>query len=242
MKAFLLAAGEGRRLRPLTDSLPKCLVPVAGTPLIGLWLRLLELHGVSDVLINVHHFHEQVVDFLTSFPSSVAVHTVHEPRLLGSAGTVLTNRGFVEGEESFLVLYGDVLTAVNLTAMSRFHAQRRETLTIGISPTDKPKEKGTVIVGSFGEVVAFEEKVAEPRSNLANAGIYIARQRLFDYLPPSTPQSGVLDFGHDILPRMVPDIAAYEIHEFLMDIGTPEMYARAQQIWPGLPTATYASR
>ena len=70
MKAFLLAAGEGRRLRPLTDSIPKCLVPVAGTPLIGLWLRLLELHGVSDVLINVHHFHEQVVDFLGSFSSS----------------------------------------------------------------------------------------------------------------------------------------------------------------------------
>jgi mannose-1-phosphate guanylyltransferase len=242
VKAFLLAAGEGRRLRPLTDSLPKCLVPVAGTPLIGLWLRLLELHGVSDVLINVHHHHEQVMDFLTSFPSTVAVHTVHEPRLLGSAGTVLTNRRFVEGEESFLVMYGDVLTTVDLTAITRFHAQRREALTIGITPTDKPKEKGTVIVGTHGEVMAFEEKAAEPRSNLANAGVYVARQRLFDYLPPSTPHSGVLDFGHDILPRMIPDIAAYEIGEFLMDIGTPDMYARAQRIWPGLPAPTYASR
>jgi mannose-1-phosphate guanylyltransferase len=234
VKAFLLAAGEGRRLRPLTDSLPKCLVPVGGTPLLGLWLRLFEMHGITHVLVNVHHFHEQVVDFLESFPSSVSVETVHEPRLLGSAGTVLTNRRFVEGEESFFVLYGDVLTAVDLTAMTRFHAQRPETLTIGITPTDKPKEKGTVIVGSLGQVVAFEEKAAEPRSSLANAGVYIARQRLFDYLPSSTPHDRVLDFGHDVLPRMVPDIAAYEIGEFLIDIGTPEVYARAQHTWPGL--------
>jgi mannose-1-phosphate guanylyltransferase len=235
VRAFLLAAGEGRRLRPLTDSLPKCLVPVGGTPLLGIWLRLLEIHGISHVLVNVHHFHEQVLDFLASFRTPVTVETVHEPRLLGSAGTVLTNRRFVDGEESFLVLYGDVLTAVDLTAMIRVHAQRAETLTLGITPTDKPKEKGTVVIGSRGEVIAFEEKAAAPRSNLANAGIYVARQRLFDYLPASTPQDRVLDFGHDVLPRMVPDVAVYEIGEFLMDIGTLEAYERAGRMWPGLP-------
>jgi mannose-1-phosphate guanylyltransferase len=211
-------------------------------PLLGVWLRLLELHGASSVLINLHHFPEQVLHFLRTFPTSLAVQTVRELELLGSAGTVLTNRRFVADEDRFLVCYADVLTAADLGAMVRFHAQRSETLTLGITPTDKPKEKGTVILASGGEVIAFDEKAPEPRSNLANAGIYVARQRLFDYLPSAMPASGVLDFGHDVLPRMIPDIAAYSIDQFLMDIGTPEAYRRAQQIWPGLPVPADVNR
>ena len=233
MKAFLLAAGEGRRLRPLTDSLPKCLVPIRGTPLLAIWLRLLEAHGITDVLVNVHHFHERITDFLSSCQTPVVVKTVHEPRLLGSAGTVLANRDFVATEESFLVLYADNLTAVDLRKMIAFHSGRSEALTLGVTPTDRPTEKGTVVIGSHGQVIEFAEKAAQPRSNLANAGIYVANQAVFEYLPRSLPAAGVLDFGYDVLPRMVPHVAAYRIDEFLMDIGTPEAYARAQEVWPG---------
>jgi mannose-1-phosphate guanylyltransferase len=233
VKAFLLAAGEGRRLRPLTNSLPKCLVPVQGTPLLAIWLRLLELHGITDVLVNVHHFHEQVTAFLDSHETRVAVRTVHESRLLGSAGTVLANRDFVAGDDHFLIAYADNLTNVDLRKMIRFHQTRPEPLTVGITPTDRPTEKGTVVMGMHGQIVEFEEKSPAPRTNLANAGIYVTTQELFDYLPPSMPMAA-LDFGYDVLPRMVPNIAAYRIEEFLMDIGTPEAYARAQEIWPGL--------
>lgn len=237
MKAFLLAAGEGRRLRPLTDSLPKCLVPIRGTPLLAIWLRLFEMHGVTSVLVNLHHFPERVSEFLESWPTSVAVHTVHEPRLLGSAGTVLANREFVDGEDSFLVIYADNLTSINLRSMIRFHQGHREPLTLGVAPTDRPSEKGTVVVGSHGEVLEFAEKAAQPRSNLANAGVYVVNQGLFDFLPRALPADGVLDFGYDVLPRMVPHVAAYRIDEFLMDIGTPEAYEQAQRIWPGLPAS-----
>jgi mannose-1-phosphate guanylyltransferase len=233
LKAFLLAAGEGRRLRPLTDSIPKCLVPVRGTPLLGIWLRLLEIHGVTGVLVNLHHFHERVTEFLDSWQTPLMVRTVHEPRLLGSAGTVLANRDFVAGDTSFLVVYADNLTTIDLRKLISFHDQRPESLTLGVYPTDKPREKGTVVLGSNGEVLAFEEKAAAPRSNLANAGIYVANQDLFDYMPATVPAEGVLDFGYDVLPRMVPNLAAYRIDEFLMDIGTPEAYERAQQAWPG---------
>jgi mannose-1-phosphate guanylyltransferase len=234
VKAFLLAAGEGRRLRPLTETLPKCLVPIRGEPLLGLWLRLLERHGVTEVLVNVHYLHEQVTSFLRAWPGPVKVRAVHEPALLGSAGTVLANRAFVEGEPRFLVLYADNLTNVDLSAMLRFHESRPETLTIGVTPTDRPREKGTVVLGASGEVVAFEEKTPEPRSNLANAGIYVTGPRLYDYLPAAVPAGGVLDFGFDVLPRMVPDVAAWRIDQYLVDIGTHAAYDRAQGEWPGL--------
>jgi mannose-1-phosphate guanylyltransferase len=235
VKAFLLAAGEGRRLRPLTDAIPKCLVPIRGTPLLAIWLQHLEAHGITDVLLNLHYLPELVNEFLESWPTRVRVKPVYEHRLLGSAGTVLANRAFVENEDSFLILYADNLTTADLSGISSFHRTRPEPLTLGMTPTDRPSEKGTVVVGSGGQVLAFEEKAAQPRSNLANAGIYVADRALFDYLPHCLPGTGVLDFGYDVLPQMVPDIAAYRIDDFLMDIGTPEAYQQAQQIWPGLP-------
>ena len=234
VKAFLLAAGEGRRLRPLTERIPKCLVPIRGTPLLALWLGLLERHGITDVLLNLHHAHERVSEFLRTCHTSIAVETTYEQRLLGSAGTVLVNRSFVEHERSFLVLYADNLTNVDLTRMIEFHDDRHDPVTMGVAPTDRPTEKGTVVIGADGRVLEFEEKAAHPRSNLANAGIYVAGQGLFTHLPSSVGDDDVLDFGHHVFPKMATHLAAYQIQEFLMDIGTPDNYERAQVAWPGL--------
>lgn len=235
MKAFLLAAGEGRRLRPLTDSVPKCLVPVHGTPLLAIWLRLFEENGVTEVLVNAHHLHEQVVAFLRSHPTDVTVHVVHEPRLLGSAGTVWANRAFVNGEPYFLIAYADNLTTLSLRSLARFHRIGGQPLTMGIVETDAPSEKGIAVVGPGDRVVEFAEKPARPKSRMANAGIYAANQSLFAYLRDCVPGPGGLDFGYDVVPRMVPNVTAYPIGDFLMDIGTMENYARAQELWPGLP-------
>jgi len=232
MKAFVLAAGESRRLRPLTDTLPKCLVPIDGIPLLALWLDLLERHGVTDVLINMHHAHERLVDYIESAPTTARVTLVHERTLLGSAGTVLANRAFVAGDRRFLVIYADVLTRVDLSRMIRFHDERHTVLTMGVTPTDRPQEKGTVVLDRDGRVLAFEEKAPQPQSNLANAGIYVANQTLFDYMPTTLPVGEPLDFGHHVLPGMVPNLSAYRIEEFLLDIGTPEAYELAQTLWP----------
>jgi mannose-1-phosphate guanylyltransferase len=231
MKAFLLAAGEGRRLRPLTDTVPKCLVPIGGTPLLAIWLTALERGGVTDVLVNLHYAHERVREFLDDWRSSLRVHTAYEPALLGSGGTVLTNRGFVHDEDSFLIAYADNLTTLDLGRMTAFHDSTTTALTLGVSPTDRPSQKGTVVLDDRGRVVLFEEKAPQPRSNLANAGVYLARQRMFDYFPTGMPASGVLDFGFDVLPRMAPDLTAYRVEELLIDIGTLEDYARAQELW-----------
>ena len=233
MRALLLAAGEGRRLRPLTDNVPKCLVPVGGTPLLGIWLQQLEAHGVRAVLVNTHYLAGDVEAFLRSWPTTMDVVAAHEPRLLGSAGTVLANRDFVADGQPFLVIYADNLSNLDIGKMARFHATHQEPLTMGIVPTDRPREKGTVLVDSTGRIVAFEEKAERPRSNLSNAGVYVASQGVFDDLGAAGPVD-VLDFGHDVLPRMVPRIMAYPIDEFMTDIGTPEAYARAQLVWPTL--------
>lgn len=234
MKAFLLAAGEGRRLRPLTDTLPKCLVPIDGTPLLGIWLDLLERHGVSEVLVNLHHHAARVEAYIAARAGHPRVTVAHEPALLGSAGTVLANWSFVEGEPRFFVVYADVLTRSNLTGMRQFHDAGPTTLTMGVVPTDRPREKGTVVLDSAARVVAFEEKAAEPRSNLANAGIYVATGKLVDYLRAADPHTRPFDFGYHVLPRMVPDVRAYRIEEFLTDIGSPESYAHAVASWPAV--------
>ena len=219
-------------MRPLTDTLPKCLVPIRGTPLLAIWLQLLETAGVSEALVTVRHEHERVEDFLQACRTSVGVRVIHEPRPLGSAGAVVASRDHLARGGDFLILYADVLTNVDLRRMIGFHAQHSSALTLGVTVTDRPTEKGTVVTAPDGRVLAFDEKAAEPRSNLANAGIYVARQALFRYLPAALPD-GSLDFGYHVLPGMVPDVMAYRIEEFLLDIGTMEAYQRAQADWPG---------
>jgi mannose-1-phosphate guanylyltransferase len=241
VKAFLLAAGEGRRLRPLTDRVPKCLVPIAGTPLLAIWLQLLEAQGFTDVLVNTHYLAGAVEAFVRSWPTSLRVVTAHEPRMLGSAGTVLANRDFVAGDPHFVVIYADNLSNLDLRKMVRFHEERDPVLTIGVAPTDRPQEKGTVVTDEQARVVAFEEKPAQPRSTLANAGVYVAAATVLDELSALGPREG-LDFGYHVLPRLVPRMAAYPIDEFMMDIGTPDAYAQAQLAWPAAQLAARSGR
>ena len=101
MKAYLLAAGLGARHKPLTDSMPKCLVPIAGQPLLGIWFDLCARHGISEVLVNLHHLPDAVRAFVAAYHGPLRVETVHEPVLLGSAGTVSAQRDFVAGEAAF---------------------------------------------------------------------------------------------------------------------------------------------
>src|ERR1700691_1289584 len=101
MKAFLLAAGHGTRLRPLTDNLPKCLLPIKGTPLLAIWLEQCRRFGINEVLVNIHSLAAQVRDFLEQNRNGVQVHVVEEPALLGSAGTLRANANWVAGEDLF---------------------------------------------------------------------------------------------------------------------------------------------
>ena len=121
MKAFLLAAGHGTRLRPLTDTVPKCMVPIRGVAMLDIWLQICDRVGIDEVLINLHAHSEPVRAALQHSKRRVRVILSEEPVLLGSAGTLACNRGWVEAEPYFWVLYADVLTNANLNEMLQFH-------------------------------------------------------------------------------------------------------------------------
>jgi mannose-1-phosphate guanylyltransferase len=229
-KAFLLAAGSGTRLRPLTDAVPKCLLPIHGIPLLQIWLENCEAAGIGEVLINVHSHSEKIRDFVANSKTSVKVHIAEETTLLGSAGTLAEHHSFVAGEDAFFVLYGDVLTNMNLLEMLAFHQSRKELASLAIHQVPDPKQCGVVSLDKDGIINAFMEKPEHPESNWAFSGVMIACPQVLDLVPPKRP----VDIGFHLLPRLQGKMAAFKISRYLVDIGTLQNYAAAQSSWPGL--------
>jgi mannose-1-phosphate guanylyltransferase len=228
MKAFLLAAGVGSRLRPLTDKIPKCLVPIRGKPLLEIWLELLKRSGISEVLINVHAHADVIREFVARRFADLEIIVSHEPLLLGSAGTLRANREWIGSAPCFWVLYADVLTNVNLGEMQKFHRERPTAATLGVCTVADPRRCGIVSVQPDGRIEQFIEKPENPPSNLAFAGILIGTQTMLEAIPDKLPA----DIGFDVLPQLVGRMHAYPIDDFLLDIGTIENYQRAQTSWP----------
>ncbi len=230
MKAFLLAAGLGTRLKPLTDRTPKCLLPIRDTPLLGIWLDLCQQHGITEVLINAHSHVGMVKDYAANSKAGLSIRISEEETLLGSAGTLRANYEWVAAEREFFVLYGDVLTNVDLTQLLDFHRQRDVVATIGLYEVTNPTQCGIVTVDQDGIVRDFVEKPAKPASNWAFTGVLIASPEIFESVPQKTPA----DIGFDVLPKLIGRMAAYKVSDYLVDIGTAEKYERVQTTWPGL--------
>jgi len=230
MKAFLLAGGLGTRLRPLTDSVPKCLLPIQGTPILQIWFALCRKYGIEEVLINVHSHGDAVRKFIQEYKDGLKVCLFEETLLLGSAGTLLANRDWVGNESSFWVFYADVLTKANLTEMLAFHNRRGQMATIGIYEVADPSRCGIVQVDDSGIVRDFVEKPKVPAGNLAFSGLMLGTPALLDAIPDIRP----VDLGFHVLPQIVGRLAAYRIADFLIDIGTLETYRTVQETWPGL--------
>jgi mannose-1-phosphate guanylyltransferase len=229
MKAFLLAGGHGTRLKPLTDSIPKCLLPIRGIPMLQIWFDLCRRHGVDEVLINLHSHAEVVRRFIEENKNGLKVHLFEEEILLGSAGTLLANRQWVNEEASFWVFYADVLTTADMNRMLNFHQSRGQIATIGVCEVPDPTRCGIVQIDEEGIVRNFVEKPVVPLSHLAFSGLMLTTPLLFDEIPEQCP----VDLGFHVLPRLVGRMAAYRIHDFLIDIGTLETYRVAQETWPG---------
>lgn len=232
MKAIILAAGNGERLKPLTDALPKCLVSVRGLPILGIWLQLCRENYVTDVLINTHAHAEIVKRYLRDHSCGIRLKVTYEKQLLGSAGTLRANRDWIGSDQDFWVFYGDVLTNVRLEQMLDFHRRRKPMATLGVYEVSNPTQCGIVCIDDSCIVRDFVEKPAEPRGNLAFSGVMIGTPALLDEIPDQIP----VDLGFHVLPKLLGKIAAYRISEYLVDIGTPDAYQYAQLSWPGLST------
>ncbi len=229
MKAILLAAGFGTRLRPLTDHIPKCLVPIKGKPLLEIWLERLSEAGLGSLLTNTHYLSDQVEMFLEASSLKEQVTIVYEPVLLGTAGTLLANIDFFEGEDGMLI-HADNYSLADFKAFINAHEKRPGSclMTMLTFKTDSPSECGIVELNKEGIVVGFHEKVENPPSKLANGAVYILSSQMLNILMKDFSQ--VSDFSTEVLPHFIGKIYTYETKEVFMDIGTPETYKMANNL------------
>lgn len=226
MKAFLLAAGAGTRLKTLTEETPKCLLPIRGKPLLRYWLDTFEKYHVRYVFINTSSFTMPVMTYVYQVKPRIRITLSFEEKLLGSAGTLFRNRGFTKGEKDFLILYADNFTNLNLYRIVTFHRRRRALATIGLFKTDKPEECGIVQMNEDNVILNIEEKPKNPKGNLAFAGIMVMSQSAFDYM-----NFDMFDIAKDLLPRLIETgkLYGFTIQETLIDIGTPDGYKKANE-------------
>jgi mannose-1-phosphate guanylyltransferase len=228
MKAFLLAAGIGSRLRPITDATPKCMLVIDGRPLLDIWLDAFDRAGVDEVLVNLHHLPDVVSRYLAGRTGQPAVRTFFEPELLGSAGTLIANRQWVDGDEFFLACYADNLTDFDLRSLIDAHQRNDAIATLTVFHSDNPSAGGVVELDDVGRVVGFVEKPSEPVSDLTNAGIYAFQPGVLDEIDDMPPK----DIGFDLLPRLVGRSHAVLVEGYFRDIGTVDSYRRARKEWP----------
>lgn len=230
MKALLLAAGAGTRLRPLTADRPKPMVEIAGAPAVAHALRWLRGQGITEVAINLHHHPAMLQDFVgdgTRFGLKV-VYSV-ERELLGTSGALRPLRAFFEREAVFAVLYGDVLTNLDLRPVRDGHATAGADATVVLTKADEPTRAGIVAFDGQHRITRFVEKPAvdEVFSEWANAGIYLCGPRVLEYLPAGGPQ----DFARDLFPAMLRDgryLLACPTDALVIDFGSLERLETAR--------------
>ena len=228
LRALLLAAGLGTRLRPITLHTPKCLVSIGGGPLLGRWLRQLEAVGCEAVLVNTHYLAEQVQAFLKGWRGDgMKVQTVHEPELLGTAGTILANQAFFQGATGLLI-HADNAMDDNLEGLLEAHRQRPTgcLLTMLTFRTNQPRSCGIVDTDELGVVQAFHEKVSDPTGDCANGAVYAFNADLVAYLKTLRPQPS--DFSTEVIPPLLGRINTWHASKAFLDIGTPEALEAAQ--------------
>ena len=227
MKAMLLAAGTGSRLRPLTDTVPKPLAPIANSPLLFRTLSWLAGEGITEVMINLHHHADKIRAAIGDGDKlGILVRYSVEEDLLGTSGAVGKCAEFFQ-EEPFFVIYGDNLIDAELKPLFDFHRSRHAAATIALFVPDDPSASGMVELDESGKVSRFVEKPKPGKTDatMANAGIYVLDPGLLTAIP-----YGFSDFGHDIFPTWLKDgrpVYADELRGYLQDTGTPDRYRKA---------------
>lgn len=226
MRALLLAAGLGTRLRPLTLTTPKCLVTIQDQVLLDIWLERLTQAGIESFLINTHYLSDQVEAYIEGSLYSDKVTLVREEKLLGTAGTLISNLKFFERQDGLLV-HADNYCLANFHDFIQAHNQRPPycVMTMMTFRSETPDACGIVELDAEGVVVGFHEKVVNPPGNLANGAVYILSPELMHML--ATELHEVSDFSTEVLHRLLGRIYTYETPEYFIDIGSPESFDKA---------------
>jgi D,D-heptose 1,7-bisphosphate phosphatase len=235
IKSLLLAGGLGTRLRPLTDSVPKCLISIAGQPLLDTWVQRLVECGVSEARINTHSLAEIVRVHIAQINAENRLRLVEafEPVLLGSAGTVTANADLADDVDEIIVIYADNFSDIDLRPLIAFHRSHTDPLTMVLFQAPNPSACGIAELDEEGRVISFVEKPKAPQSNLANAGLYVIDAAAYGEIA----KMKALDLGFEVLPRFVGRMRGWTWGGYYRDIGTHESLERAQRdardLFPG---------
>ena len=230
MRAMVMAAGLGTRLRPITDAIPKPVVPVGNVAIVEQLVRLLGAHGVGEVIANLHWFPEQVEGRLGD-GSTLGVDVSYrlEEELLGTAGGVRNVADFLTAEDDvFIVLAGDALTDVDLTALAAAHRANDGVATLAVKQVGDVSQYGVIVTGSDGRIQGFQEKPdpAEALSDLVNCMVYAFSPEVFDYFPRDEMPDPV-DFANDVFPALLAADIPFYVHQidaYWNDVGTLPEY------------------
>ena len=225
MKALLLAAGLGSRLKPLTNEWPKCLMPINGKPLLEIWLDSLFEVGIKEILVNVHHHSKEVIDFLSRKKFEKKISWVYEANLLGTAGTLIKNKDFF-GEHDILLIHSDNLCLANLNSFINCHKNKPKSclMTMMTFESEDPSSCGIVEINSDKICLKFHEKVDKPPSNLANAAVYILDNSLLKKIIIKK----LSDFSLEVIPSLLGKILTWKNDNLHIDIGKVENLINAQ--------------
>lgn len=225
-KALLLAGGLGTRLRPVTDTVPKCLVPIAERPLLDYWIDRLADARIRAARINTHALAEQVRRYIARVNSEgrVSLAESYEPTLLGSAGTVTANADLADEADRIVIIYTDNLSNVDLRRLLAFHDSHGDPVTMLLFRAANPRACGIAEVDAESRIVSFTEKPERPASDLANAGLYVIDAEVYREI------AGLhaFDLGFDVIPRLVGRMRGWTWNGYHLDVGTHEALARAR--------------
>ena len=236
MKAIILCAGKGERLKPLTDKIPKPMVPIAGKPVLEYLILLCKKHSINEIFINTSHLAEQIKEYFgDGSKGQVKITYSFEPELLGTSGALNNFKEFLQ-DESFFVIYGDAITDIDLTRILNYHKRKKGIATLALRKKPTTKTPSSLI---FTDKNLKINKLLEHPSDetfhelckdfyLSNSGIYICEPEILKFIP-----EGFSDFAYDIFPKLIKENK--ELYGFMMDkyyfreIGKIEKYNLAKE-------------
>ena len=223
MKALLLAGGFGKRLRPITEKIPKCLVPIQRRPLLDYWVYNLAKSNFNAFLVNTHYLPDEVRSFVSHHPLKEKIKLVHEDKLLGTAGTLRHNINYLNGED-ILMAHADNYCTADFKEFIHHHNKRPKgcLITMMTFITENPESCGIVKLDIHGVVQKFYEKDTSPRGNLANGAIYILSKEFLAIYAEDFKTA--VDFSLDVIPNLLGKIYTYHTSAKIVDIGSLKTY------------------
>ena len=236
MKALIFAAGKGTRLKPFTDHHPKALATVNGVPLLERNIRFLQGFGINDFVINIHHFGDQIIDFLRKNDNFGAKIEISDERgeLLETGGGLVFARKFLDFQEDFLIMNADILTDLNVSEFVKYHQEKKDFATLAVSDRKSSRKllfNSEMVLRGWLNVETGEQRLAEFNKGfkaLAFSGIHCINPEIFNKIK----RTGKFSIMEEYLDLMhTEQIQGFEHHGILIDVGRPESVLEAEKIF-----------